>query len=167
MCVYKSLTPLINMKNTLKNTLLSIVIIAAPLASFAAEEESSKKAYNLPTYTIEDIASLPEPTKNPIPTVKAKYVGLNLKVKFTVSASGRPENVRLEKPLISYSDVDKMTFASQMQNRVKKWKFEPAIDKAGNPIAVKVIMPVQVIKKGANYSAVASLVLDTPNREET
>lgn len=95
------------MKNTLKNTI--IAIISAPLATFAVSQDASNKAaFNLPTYTIEDIASLPQPTKNPIPSVNAKFVGLNVQVKFTVTAEGRPVSVRLAKPLSSYSDIEKI-----------------------------------------------------------
>ncbi|MCZ6673150.1 MAG: hypothetical protein O7C75_09440 [Verrucomicrobia bacterium] len=156
------------MKHTLKNTIIAIAIISAPLASFAANEDTSKSArFDLPTYTIEDIASLPEPTHNPIPSVKSQFVGLTLKVKFTVNTKGQPESVRLAKPLSSYSDVEKMTFASQLQEQVKNWKFEPAIDTNGNAIAVKVIMPVQVIKKGKAISALASLVLDTGKQDRS
>ena len=146
------------MKNTLTKTLITIALIAAPLATFAA---AKKTEYQLPTYTVEEIETLPEPTHYPIPSVKSQFVGLNLKVKFTVNTKGRPESVRLEKPLSSYSDVEKMTFASRLENAVKAWKFEPAMDKAGNAVAVKVILPVQVIEKGGATTAMASLVLDT------
>ena len=94
------------MKNTLKLTSLAIALISAPLASFAAQEKASKPAYDLPTYTIEDISSLPQPTKNPIPSVKTDYIGLSLKVKFTVNENGQPESVRLDRPLTSSSDVE-------------------------------------------------------------
>jgi TonB family protein len=145
------------MKNTLKNSLIAIALIASPLATFAA----SDKAYDLPTYTIEDIAALPQPSINPIPSVKSQLVGLNVQVKFTVNADGKPESVRLAKPLSSYSDIDKMTFASRLENAVKNWRFEPAIDNNGNAITVNVIMPVQVVKKNEKVSALASLKLDT------
>ena len=155
------------MINTLKDAILTIAIISAPFAIFAVQKDASKKAYNLPTYTIEDIAALPQPTYNPIPSIKSQFVGLNLKVKFTVNADGTPESVRLAKPLSSYSDVERLTFASRIQEQVKNWQFEPAIDTNGNAIEVKVIMPVQVVKKGANYTALASLILDTPEKDRS
>lgn len=150
------------MKNTLKITSIAIAIISAPLATFAASEDASNKAaYNLPTYTIEDISALPEPIKNRIPSVKADYVGLSLKVKFTVTDEGRAESVRLSRPLSSYSDVDRMTFANRMKEAVENWNFEPARDNDGNPITVKVVMPVKVVKKAGKTTALASLTLDT------
>ena len=152
------------MKNTFETILIALLIVSVPVAAFAAKEEASKPAYNLPTYTIEDIASLPQPTKNPIPSVKTDYIGLSLKVKFTVNEKGRPESVRLDRPLTSYSDVDKMTFANRMKEAVETWQFDPAYDHAGNAIAVKVIMPVQVVKKGKNPVAVASLTLDNASK---
>ncbi len=155
------------MKNTLKNTIIAIAIIASPLATFAAQEGASKKAYNLPTYTIEDIAALPKPSHNPIPSVKSQYVGMNLKVRLTVNAEGKAENVKLDKPLISYSDVEKMTFANRLQEKVKTWRFEPAMDNAGNAISVKVILPVQVVEKGNKVTALASLLLDTTGHDRS
>lgn len=150
------------MKNSLTKLLVSIVIFNAPLASNAGEKEESLKAtVDLPTYTIGDIAALPEPTKHSLPQVSKRIVGMKVNVKFTVDVNGRPQYVRLEKALSSYSDLDKMTFASQMENAVKNWKFEPAIDTQGNPIAVAVVLPVEVIKKGARLSTIAALVLDT------
>ena len=151
------------MKNTLKITSLAIAILSAPLATFAATKDTSKAAYDLPTYTIEDIASLPEPTKHSIPSVKSDYIGLSLKVKFTVTAEGRAESVRLDRPLTSYSDVEKMTFANRMKDAVETWKFEPAYDNAGNAITVKVVMPVKVVKKAGKATALAALTLDTSN----
>ena len=149
------------MKNTLKITSLAIAILSAPLVTFAAQAEASKPAYDLPTYTIEDISALPEPTKHRIPSVKADYVGLSLKVKFTVTSEGRAESVRLDKPLHSYSDVEKMTFANRMKEAVETWNFDPARDNNGNPITVKVVMPVKVVKKAGKTTALASLTLDT------
>ena len=152
----------LKMKNTLKIISLATVIISAPFASFA-KEDASKPAYILPTYTIEDIASLPEPLKNDIPSVKSDYIGMSLKVKFTVNAEGRTESVRLSKPLHSYSDVEKMTFANRMKEAVETWSFEPAYDNDGNAITVKVVMPIKVVKKAGKTTALASLTLDTSN----
>jgi outer membrane biosynthesis protein TonB len=151
------------MKNTLKITSIAIAIISASLATFSAQEGASRPAFDLPTYTIEDISSLPEPIKNRIPSIKADYVGLSLKVKFTVTDEGRAESVRLERPLSSYSDVERMTFANRMKEAVENWKFEPAYDNDGNPITVKVVMPIKVVKKAGKTTALASLTLDTSN----
>lgn len=155
----------IKMKNRLKNSLFVTAILAASVAAFAAKEK--KPSYDLPTYTVEDIATLPEPTYNPIPTISSRYVGLDLQVKFTVNAQGRAESVRLVKPLASYSDVHKMTFANQIQEQVKYWKFEPALDTQGNPIEVNVIMPVQVVEKRGSVKALASLKLDEPFKDRS
>ena len=152
------------MKHTLKITTIALVIISAPLDTFAANDNASNKpAYSLPTDTVEDIASLPEPIKNAIPSVKADYVGLSLKIKFTVTENGRTESVRLSKPLSSYSDVERMTFANQMKDAVEDWNFEPARDNDGNAITVNVVMPIKVVEKAGKTTALASLTLDTSN----
>jgi len=146
------------MKTLTKTFLCVIGLSLVPLALSAANEQASTPEVELPEYKIE--ASLPQPTHQPIPQIKSGYVGLDLKLKFTVNEKGRPESVRLEKSLSSYSDIHKMSFASQMRDLVTRWKFEPARDANGQAVAVKVIMPVQVIKKGTTPTAIATLILD-------
>lgn len=100
-----------------------------------------------------------------MPRVNSHYVGMNVNVKFTVNVVGKPEKVRLEKPLNSYSDLDKMSFVGRLKNAVKSWKFEPALDTAGNPIAVKVILPIEVVKKPSKLSTIAALIQETQFQE--
>lgn len=149
------------MKNTIKHSLLAIALLSASCAVFADKGNPAKKAYDLPTYTIEDIASLPAPKAHAIPSVSAEFIGMDLRVKFTVTTEGKAESVRLEKPLSSYSDVERMSFANRIQLAVADWEFEPALDNDGNAIAVKVVMPVKVVEKRGKTTALASLVLDS------
>ena len=149
------------MKNTLKYTLVSISIFSAPLAAFTTEDSQGEEPeYDLPTYEFVDVISMPKPIRSPIPKVNQRLVGTVVMLKFTVKENGRPENVRLEKPLSSYSDVEKMTFANQTLEMVAKWRFKPALDMEDNPVAVNVIMPIRVVKYGKIYKATASLDLD-------
>jgi hypothetical protein len=149
------------MKNAFQYTLTALAIIWAPLAAFAVEDGKEKEPeYDLPTYEFVDVISLPKPTSSPMPRVKSRLVGTRLKIKFTVTAKGKAENVRLEKPLSSYSNLEKMTFANQTLELVAKWRFKPALDSNDNPVTVNVIMPVRVVKYGVNYKALASLDLD-------
>lgn len=153
------------MTNTLKITLLSIAIISAPLASFVANEDMSKSnRIDLPEYTVEEIISLPQPVHYPVPSVSKRLVGTTVKLRFTVNEKGRPEGVRLEKYLSNYRYESVINFASQLKANVSNWKFEPAQDKNGNAIVVKVIMPVHVVKKGGKTSALASLMLDDSSK---
>ena len=111
------------------------------------------------------IAALPEPIHFQVPTVSKALVGTTIKLRFTINEEGRPERVRLAKPLFNYRIGPQMDFASQLKVSVRKWKFEPARDQNGNAIPVKVIMPVQVIKKGTTPTAVASLVLNVSEKQ--
>ena len=148
------------MKNTFEIILLSIVLFGASFVLVSAKEADLKGPYDLPPYTVEEVAVLPEPISHPLPTVSNRVVGLDVRVKLTVNENGKPENVRLEKPLISYSDLDKMSFAGRLENAVQSWKFEPALDSLGNPMAVDVILPVKVVRKGSKLATVAALILD-------
>ena len=104
--------------------------------------------------------TLPKRTRSPMPKVKSKLVGTKLKLKFIVTEKGKVEDIRLEKPLASYSNVERMTFANQTLEAVKKWRFEPGRDANDNPIAVKVIMLVKVVKYGKIFLALASIDFD-------
>jgi len=149
------------MKNAIHYTLIATAIIWGPLAAFAAEDSQEKEPeYDLPTYEFVDVISLPKPTSSPMPRVKSHLIGTRLKIKFTVTEKGNAENVRLEKPLSSYSSIEKMTFANQTLELVAKWRFKPALDSNDNPVTVNVIMPVRVVKYGKIYKALASLDLD-------
>ena len=139
--------------------LLLILTFLAPLgASFA--EDDAEPLHELPTYEFVEYVTLPKPTRSPMPKVKSRLVGTKLKLTFVVNEKGDVENIRLEKPLTSYSDVERMTFANQTLEAVKKWRFQPGRDANDQPVAVKVIMPIKVVKYGKLYRALASLDFD-------
>ena len=156
------------MKFPFKYSLLIIASLSAPWLAFANEESpADEPQYDLPTYEFVDVISLPKPTSSPMPKAKSHLVGTKLKLKFTVNEKGRAENVRLEKPLSSYSNVERMTFANQALEMVAKWRFKPALDANDNPVAVKVVMPVRVVKYGKVYRALASLDFDEEEKDES
>lgn len=149
------------MKNTLQNLFVLFSVVGASLVSIGSEDgKRDAPEYELPTYEFVDVVILPKPRSSPMPKVKRRLVGTALKLKFTVNEQGRSENVRLEKPLSSFSDVEKMTFAAQVVKLVAIWRFHPARDGDNKPVAVNVIMPVRVVKYGKVYKALASVSLD-------
>ena len=123
--------------------------------------------HNLPTYTVEEIAKLPQATHNPMPGIKGSLVGLKLKVNFTVNEQGRVMNVRVITPPATQSDVHIQSFASQLENKMRYWKFDPAFDTQDNPVAVKLQMPLHVVKEGRKPSLVASLTLQKGTEKQS
>lgn len=131
------------MKTALKITVIASFGTSWLLGGLALQ--AATPGVTLDKYTIEDIAVMSQPTWNPTPTIGREYVGLDLRLKLTINEKGQPELVRLEKPLISYSDINKMTFASQMRDFVTHWESAPAENLEGDPISLKVTMPVEVV----------------------
>ena len=74
--------------------------------------------------------------------------GTKIELKFTVNALGKAKEIKLGKPLTSYRHEKIRDFACGMKNMLAGWEFEPAKDANNLPVAVKVILPVQIIKKG-------------------
>lgn len=149
------------MKNYLKLIFLTLAVVGSQQATYGeAEEKEDDTILDLPTYEFVEVISLPKPRRSPIPKVKRELVGTSINLRFVVNEKGDPENIRLEKPLTSYTDVERMTFASQTLDAVSKWRFEPALDSNDNPVAVKVLMPVKVVKFGVTYKATATVAFD-------
>lgn len=143
--------------------MIVIAVVQVASISFAATESSSGEAelkHDLPVYEFVEYITLPKPTRGPMPMAQRELVGMKLNLRFTVTKDGDVEDVRLEKPLANYSDIKRMTFANQTLEAVARWQFKPARDADDNPVAVKVIMPVKVVKFGKLYRALASIDFD-------
>ena len=88
---------------------------------------------------------------------------MKLELAFTVTEKGRAQNVRVVKPTITRfsGDVELKSIASRMVFSVRGWKFEPALDQNDQAVAVKVRLPIHIVKgEGGKTKALASLVLD-------
>jgi hypothetical protein len=149
------------MKHSQKIIGIFFILLATRLTNLAVEETPVEEPIvDLPSYEFVEVISLPKPRRSPVPKANKELVGLTVNLRFTVNEKGDPENIRLEKPLSSYADNDKMTFASQTMEAIGKWRFHPALDSNDKPLAVKVKMPVRVVKYGMIYRAMATVVLD-------
>ena len=147
------------MKPLIRLLLFLPVVIALPCTLSATAEEITSKDIQLEPFIIWDIAVLPEPAYHPVPSVKSRYIGTELEIKLIIDEAGNPSQLRLGRPLASYSDVHLMTFASQMRDLVSDWKFTPAEDAQGNPIEVEAILPIRVVRNGDEPVIMAGLVL--------
>ena len=149
------------MKNAIPIIGILCLFLTTRLAVFAVEETPVEEPIvDLPTYEFVEVTSLPKPRRSPVPKVSKHLVGLTVKLRFMVNEKGVPKNIRLEKPLSSYANDEKMTFASQTLEAVGKWRFHPALDSNNKPVAVQVKMPVRVVKYGMIYRAMGTVVLD-------
>lgn len=116
---------------TVSKLILSLGLIAAPLAALAAEPE---KAY-LESYR--GRADTPVPVKAVMPRVDSEYTGTTVQVSFVVGATGVPQDItvlgKVPAPL-----------ASELTHALVQWKFLPLV-RDGKPVTTKVILPFKMV----------------------
>ena len=151
------------MKTQVTKILIALVVISSAVAGFAATPGLTEKAYQLPKYTVEDL-TLPVPSKIVSPRLGGNLVGRKVRMSLNISADGRATGISQ----IGISpDQATNDLAATMKVVLRHWKFDPALNNFGRPVAVKVILPVEVVKKNKKPTLVASLILDTRDLEES
>ncbi|MEO6005592.1 MAG: energy transducer TonB [Opitutus sp.] len=113
---------------------LVVLISLGALLPLAASAKTLEQAYL-------DAASkapgVPVPVAVVSPSdISAKYAGANVKLSFTVDASGIPTGFSI----VSSPDA---ALAKVVMDAVAKWRFSPA-QKNGAAVATKVVLPVRV-----------------------
>ena len=141
------------MKNIIKSILVSIAILGAPFTAFSAQKDAEKKVFDLPTYKVED-TTLPIPVKVVAPPVGGRLVGTEVRMTFSISVDGLTHNIRQQGIT---PDQESNDLVAAMTMVLLNWEFEPAKNKNGLPVAVKVVLPVKVIRKVKAGSTYASL----------
>jgi hypothetical protein len=74
--------------------------------------------------------------------------------------------VLLNAPWLAFADEESPAEEPDLEMGAK-WRFKPALDANDNPVAVKVVMPVRVVKYGKVYRALASLDFDEEQKDES
>lgn len=155
------------MKNMFKHIAsLGLGTLLLPLA-FSADNELSKNPVQLPGIEVRGVDSLPIPIKQSIPRVGKSLVGTTIVMKFTVDKKGRTTRVRSAKPIPSFHYPNVRDFAVQMEQLLNGWKFNPALNSDGIPVIAKVIMPVKVVERDGSTVALATLVLDMGDKDNS
>ena len=77
---------------------------------------------------------------------------------YTINKKGHVHSIRSNVPLTA--DYAKGDLVALMTQTLKQWKFEPATDTAGEPVAIKVSMPVKVTAPGAASNAYAGIQIE-------
>jgi len=138
--------------------IITLISVIAASFSFAYADDPAQKesTVELPTITVEGIASMPTLTKRTLPKISSDLVGSQITLKFTINEKGRPSGVDSAKPLHSIQYPRDRDFAVEMINSVKHWKFEPARGSEGQSKAVKVLMPIEVVDRDNTTVVLAS-----------
>jgi TonB family protein len=123
-----------------------VLIIAANVSSaFGASAASPEQEY---LATCCKDPRVPVPISVVSPAVGPQYDGASVRLEFIVAADGKPAQFTIK------SAPDDIV-AGAVVHAVKQWRFQPAeID--GKPVAMKVLLPVNIVESaaaGARYAA--------------
>ena len=119
--------------NTKSKLVLSLGLLAAPLALLAKTSESAYvESYHNRS------GDMPVPITVVTPAVGAQYAGQSVTLEFVVDTTGKPVQIA---PVTSDADAELVTAVSAA---VAQWKFSPALV-AGVPVARKVALPVKIV----------------------
>jgi len=117
--------------NTKSKILLSVGLLAAPLALLAKSPES---AY---VESYHGRAGIPVPISVIMPEVSARYAGEQVMLEFVVDATGKPTLLTSVTPGVNAELVTSLVSA------VAQWQFAPALVE-GKAVARKVALPVMI-----------------------
>lgn len=138
--------------------------ILALSVSFGAEESkgSAIQDYELSPFEVGAIVQLPEAIEPEIPVFPRLRGDTEIAINFTVNEQGFPSKVTTDPPVFALGLVEEeeRDFGLLMRSLVSSWKFSPAVDSNGNPVKVKVTMPIKFTRKDGTPAAELSLILD-------
>ena len=139
------------------NKLSALVAFASLVfASVASADsyDSLERTYTLPSFTVEGVSD-PVLTSYTTPRISNSKIGIEVTMYYTISKKGHVHSIRSGAPLTA--DYAKGDLAALMTQTLKQWKFEPATNSAGEPVAIKVSMPVKVTAPGTASNAYAGI----------
>jgi hypothetical protein len=156
-----------NKNSTMKCCATGITLLCMGLLFIAAQTAEGKSnedypEFDLPSYEVENYRldiTPPVPDKVIVPRFRPSLIGVEVRLTFRIGKDGSVDSISDD---VSYYDDGGRYVANAMATTLKSWHFEPALDKSGNPVAVKVALPVIVTKKKGNAHRYASLSLKEP-----
>lgn len=125
--------------NTKSKILLSLGLLAAPLALTAKTTES---AY---VESYQGRSDIPVPTSVVMPEVSSRYIGEQVLIEFVVDETGKPTLLTSAKPGVD-SELLTAVLAA-----VSQWQFAPAVVD-GKPVARRVMLPLVIVNQNGNTS---------------
>lgn len=147
-------------KTTVISTLSLLFALTLNLSAKTQNDlDRTEGNYELPRYAVKDI-TMPIPTKMVAPKINRQTSGREVEMIFRIGADGRPQCI-----YSNGNDSQKSHFRSlesAMRAVLPYWRFEPALDKDGNAISVKVALPVRIVNKDKEGVSYASIALAKP-----
>jgi TonB family protein len=129
-------------KKSVLNAALILGVLAAP---FALSAKSVEQAY---IESFRGRTDIPVPVAVVKPSVSDRYAGAVVEVEFVVDVTGKPVDVSVRNPAPA-------PLADPVLAAIAQWKFAPARTTAGEPVAMKVRVPVRIVDDFVGGSALA------------
>jgi len=123
--------------NTQNKSILFGLSLLIAFPAFAHEEDARS--------TLKSEGRVPVATKIVRPGVEPHQVGKVVLVRFTITDEGNPTRIRTAD--FRPEDPD---LAARVIHALRSWKFSPAQDKNGQPIATSVTMPIKIDRIARN-----------------
>lgn len=143
--------------------LFSLILLLAAHGTTAATGNGDLPEFPLPSREVDAYKidlNLPVPIKVEAPKVHKGLIGTKVTMSFSILKSGK---VTVTGHNAGYYDNEAYELALIMNRKLRTWRFEPARDKDGNAVSVKVKMPVEVVPfKKTSDDQLANLSLSRP-----
>lgn len=134
-----------------KITALAASLLFAVFAGVNAQsQDETTRSYTLPSFTVEGVSD-PELKSYKTPRIPGYLVGESIIMYYTINEEGDVHSIRSSSPFTG-GDL-----AATMSQALRSWVFEPATNDAGEPVAIRVAMPVKVVPRGQSNNAYASI----------
>lgn len=139
------------MKAKLTTSTLVLISLLISVQSLIAVNEN-ETVFDLDEYQV--IASAPKLKQIVEPQLSGSMIGQRTTLLFTINKNGHTSNVRFKGSSVFLNDLTIV-----MKRAVEKWTYEPARDADGNPVAIKVELPVEVSSKKKDNKVYACVTL--------
>jgi hypothetical protein len=131
----------------MKKSVIAAVVVSLGLAAapFAQANKRSDQAY------VESYAGrsdIPVPIAVVAPVVGGEHAGAEVELRFVVDPAGKPVN-------ITTSTLVDRELARVLRAAVAQWRFAPARNAEGTPVARKVVLPMRIADRNAAVQRVA------------
>lgn len=144
-----------------KGILAGICLFGALVAANAGQTEP--REFELPSFEVEASkleVTLPVAVKAAVPRLRANLAGTEITMTFSVASDGTTYAITHNARAF---DDREAQLAAAMGLLLRSWRFEPAKDKNGKAIAIRMELPVKAILSGeSRKTQYARLQLDHP-----
>ncbi len=132
---------------------LTFITVASTIGQ-ARETHHADQNAETPRHLHQEI-QIPKVKKAVAPTISSAHVGQHITLEFTVNEAGRAESIE---SLDTRFQIKRMEIAAKMETILPDWEFVPAKNAQGEPIPMRVRMPVIVTRDRLEVEGVFSQI---------